>query len=355
MDYDIVVFFGRFRPYHKSHHQIIQLAATRGKHVLVLAGSAGEPRTTRNPFTYAEVYSYIVRSNMDLNDTGRLLVRPMFDVMYNDEQWVSNAHEEVGKTALRLGISKPRVALIGLNKGDGTGYYLDLFPTWDSIDVELGDPRDYTLNATDIRREYYMLGEQMLRTEDEAHLSSMTPAVREFLSDFMREPTYKELCKAFEHNLAYQIKLQGNAQFPVQINTADVMAVQSGHVLLVERKDYPGKGLWALPGGFVEPTERRRECAIRELNEETGIKLNYDTLKLLIKDDASKEYDHPYRDERGRAFTRCYLAHLHPGPLLKLQAGSDAKQAKWVKLSDVRRDQMFSDHYHIIQDQLGKL
>ncbi len=53
------------------------------------------------------------------------------------------------------------------------------------------------------------------------------------------------------------------------IFTADAVVTQHAHVLLIERKDNPGRGLKALPGGFVGKKERVKAAFIRELNAET--------------------------------------------------------------------------------------
>ena len=66
--------------------------------------------------------------------------------------------------------------------------------------------------------------------------------------------------------------------------TVDAVVVQSGHILLVKRGDMPGKGLWALPGGFLNQEETMLDGAIRELKEETKIKVPVPVLKGSIKE-----------------------------------------------------------------------
>ncbi len=90
-------------------------------------------------------------------------------------------------------------------------------------------------------------------------------------------------------------------------------------VLLVQRKNPPFEGRWAIPGGFVEEDESLEVAARRELAEETGVRDVY--LEQLYT------FGDPCRDPRGRVITVAYLA-LVPSPLT-VEAGSDARDARW--------------------------
>ena len=87
--------------------------------------------------------------------------------------------------------------------------------------------------------------------------------------------------------------------------TLDAVVLCAGHVLPVRRGRHPGKGLWAIPGGFLELTERLLDGALRELQEETGLVLKthlrpYELRKVAV-------FDHPDRSQRGRTITHCPL------------------------------------------------
>ena len=71
-------------------------------------------------------------------------------------------------------------------------------------------------------------------------------------------------------------------------------------VLLIQRADEPYKGSWAFPGGFMNMDETTEQCAIRELEEETGLK--------LCKIHQIGAYSRVDRDPRGRTVTVAYLA-----------------------------------------------
>jgi bifunctional NMN adenylyltransferase/nudix hydrolase len=130
--------------------------------------------------------------------------------------------------------------------------------------------------------------------------------------------------------------------------TVDAVVVQSGHILLVKRGDMPGKGLWALPGGFLNQDEKMLDGAIRELKEETKIKVPVPVLKGSIKE--SKTFDAPNRSSRGRTITQAFLIDLGVGELPKVKGSDDAEKAFWVPFNKVKQEKMFEDHFHIIDN-----
>ncbi len=54
------------------------------------------------------------------------------------------------------------------------------------------------------------------------------------------------------------------------VETASTLTVHDGKVLLIRRKYPPNPGLWAFPGGHIEPGETPAQAAVRETLEETG-------------------------------------------------------------------------------------
>ncbi len=97
-------------------------------------------------------------------------------------------------------------------------------------------------------------------------------------------------------------------------------------VLLIQRRNEPFAGSWAMPGGFVEENERLHEAAQRELREETGLVL--DQLEQLY---TSGE---PRRDPRGWTVSVVYLAQVHPQTLQPV-AADDARAVCWYPLDDL--------------------
>jgi ADP-ribose pyrophosphatase YjhB (NUDIX family) len=107
----------------------------------------------------------------------------------------------------------------------------------------------------------------------------------------------------------------------------------------VKRGDMPGKGLWALPGGFLNQEETMLDGAIRELKEETKIKVPVPVLKGSIKE--SKTFDAPNRSSRGRTITQAFFIDLGVGELPKVKGSDDAEKAFWVPFNKVKQEKMF--------------
>ena len=89
--------------------------------------------------------------------------------------------------------------------------------------------------------------------------------------------------------------------------TADGAIIKEGKILLIERKNEPFKGKWALPGGFVEYGEKVEDAVVREVSEETGL----DT-KII---DIVGVYSDPTRDPRGHIVTVVYLLDILDGEI----------------------------------------
>ncbi|MFC8284658.1 NUDIX domain-containing protein [Streptomyces cyaneofuscatus] len=106
--------------------------------------------------------------------------------------------------------------------------------------------------------------------------------------------------------------------------TADVVCIRGSEVLLIERGWDPHKGMYALPGGHVDPGETSRNAAARELLEETGVHVAPAELVFV------GVWDEPDRDPRGRYITAAYAAIVPEDTTAR--AGDDAAAVRWVPL-----------------------
>jgi 8-oxo-dGTP diphosphatase len=114
-------------------------------------------------------------------------------------------------------------------------------------------------------------------------------------------------------------------------------------LLLIKRKNDPCKGMWALPGGFVEDDEELEAAAIRELEEETGLKVPAMTQLYA--------FGRVGRDSRGRTVTVTYYTTI--AAPLPVSGQDDAAEAHWVAVKDITA--LAFDHMEMLQMALERL
>ncbi len=353
-DYDYLVFIGRFQPFHLGHQRVIDQALTQAKNVIVLIGSSNQPRSYRNPFTFEERRDMLRQSY--LNSEAATIVEPIYDYPYNEQAWIAHVQKTVNDLILinlsgnserntLHGMKDLKIGLIGCNK-DSTSYYLKLFPTWGSESVTFLDP----INATYIREEYFISGS--INTMFKSVSEHVSKSVRSILTDFSFSPEFYDLVNDYSFVAEYKNQWK-DSPYPPIFTTVDAVVIQSGHVLLVTRGARPGKGQLALPGGFLNHSERLLDGMLRELREETGLKVPAPVLQGNIL--RPTVFDDPNRSSRGRTITYVYLIELpEKRNLPKVRGGDDAAKAHWVPLGELDPMNMFEDHFHIIQHMIGK-
>ena len=334
--YNTLVLIGRFQPLHNAHLEIIKRATALTDELVIIAGSAKQPRTYKNPFTFEDRVAMIKAATGGLSI--RIHVEPNIDTIYNDQAWAVRIQGIVSKYRVLGG----RTAVIG-HKKDDSSFYLDMFPQWDFVDVEKIEP----LGATDIRDLYFK------RDVNMNFIKAVVPRTTfDFLDSFRTTNEYEQIIREREfleeHNKQY-----ASLKYPPIFSTADAVVIQSGHVLMIKRRAEPGKGLWALPGGYVNAkTDRSVEDAmLRELREETMIKVPAPVLKGNIV--RSRVFDAVDRSPRGRIITHAFHIQLPDGELPKVKGSDDAEKARWVPIADVKSEECFEDHYEILQHFLG--
>jgi len=335
MKYDYLIFIGRFQPFHTGHESVIRKALTLSDKVIVLIGSAYQPRTVRNPWDFNEREA-LMRLAFSQEENRRILAFPLLDQTYNNQRWIKSVQQLVSGVVHNKIASSPKVGLIGHQK-DSSSEYLTLFPQWEREEVENYD----NISATDIRELYFEHGELS---------SSLNTNVAIALEKFQTTKAYEQVQNEFHFVKKYK-SAWDNAPYTPMFITVDAIVVQSGHILMIERKAQPGKGLMALPGGFLDANETLKSAVIRELREETRIKVPAPVLAGSIS--KMQVFDDPYRSARGRTVTHAYLIELQGDKLPKVKGGDDASKAFWVPFAEVKPELMFEDHYHIVQVMVG--
>ncbi len=346
------MYIGRFQPIHNAHLKTIETALDQANQLIIFVGTDNRPQTIKNPFTTSE-RKKIIRDAIQeyfgeevgkweagpsTSITKRIKIVGCRDYKYNNYNWSS----EIFSKALASGATSGKdTLLIGCMKDD-TSYYLKMFPQWTFEKV----PYMYDLNATDVRKEVFEKGkvDKYSKYLQESTIRKVNRSLSKFREEYEYYKAYKDKHSFKDQSISYS---------PIH-NTTDALVIKSGCVLLVKRKFHPGINQYALPGGFIDRYESIEDSSLRELKEETGIRLPTRILRDKIVD--RQTFDHPERSLRGRVITHVFLFDLGYGALPDIKEGSDAKGTEWVPMADVMKmeDELFEDHYDIICQMTSK-
>ena len=334
--YHTLVLIGRFQPFHNAHLEIVKRATALCEQLVIITGSAKQARTYKNPFTSQERYNMIKSATSGLSI--QIYVEENIDTIYNDQAWAVRVQGIVSKYRALGG----KLGVIG-HKKDESSFYLDMFPQWEYENVEEIEP----LSAVNIRDLYFK------RDVNMNFIRAVVPETTfDFLDRFRTTPEYEQIIREREFVANYK-KQYASLPYPPIFSTADSVVIQSGHVLMIKRRSEPGKGLWALPGGYVNANTDKTvlDAAIRELREETLIKVPGPVLRGSIVD--NRVFDAVDRSPRGRIITHCFKIVLPDGELPKVKGSDDAEKARWVPIAEVKSEECFEDHYDMVMWAVG--
>lgn len=355
--YDVVVYRGRFQGFHNAHLSTILMALQVAKKVIVVVGSANEPRTFyRNPFFENERIEMIrgaLEDHFRYEDVSFVTVEDN----PSDQRWANNVittvNLEVGRlfedTSKETRVVSHKVAQIGFKKDDNCVRDVGLFPEWDYVETPHFEP----LDATQVR-------DVLFSSQPLTFLAGVCPSsVIEYMKGFRVSADFYALMAEKKFCKDYRKQFDGLEYAPTFV-TGDNVAFQNDEVLLVKRKNHPGKGLWALPAGYFNAADRVTskgevvkadktvfDCAVRELFEETKANVTKEQLRDAMI--ASEVFEAIGRDPRGRIVTHAYVYDFDGKEVFDVEAADDAEEVRRFKVKEVHRRMMYADHYDIIR------
>ncbi len=335
MQHEYAIFIGRFNPFHLGHLDILKKGLSIAKNVVVVLGSHNRARNIKNPWS-SEERTQMISSTLSTEENARVSYVLLKDYLYNDTLWTIDLQNKIAEATE----DSDDIALIGY-ESDDSSYYLKLFPKWKYYSC----PTDYDFHAIDIRTKIF--------TKDSSFKKCVHPNIANYIDSWMTGAEFKRLKDEYEFIEDYREKWRGSP-FPPTFVTVDSVVIKSGHLLLVRRGKSHGKGLLALPGGFLDQDKRIVDAAVRELREETKIKVSLDELHRSVV--ANHVFDHPLRSLRGRTLTHAFMMNLGSGDLPKVKGDDDADKAFWLPLNEVmqRESEFFEDHFYMIQFFVNK-
>ena len=340
------VYVGRFAIEHNGHDETIKYMKENYDTVIVLNGSANRRRSFKNPFNTQVIEQWILENHPDVK------FATINDYIYDESKWITQVETIVNALS-----PTSNITLVGHNR-DASSYYLKEFPNWsfDEVGVLAGD-----VSATVLRNVYFEhnLGDPEINFQ--LYIDAMNfikynvpENVYSYLNDFTETDAYKDIYEEVQY-FKQEDKRFENYPYPetLKFSCSDMIVNCNANILLIQRKFAPGKGTWAIPGGFTNRDETFKDCAIRELFEETGIKVPE---KVIRKSITQKEvFDNPKRNEGIPRVSNAFYAEIDPDyvgegypKLPKVKASDDAMDAQWIPIAKIKDMQLFDDHSDII-------
>jgi len=330
------VYIGRFSPFHNGHYETLKYAHQNYDQVIVLIGSGNKRRSPKNPFDTDVICKWIFDS------FPKTVIKEIKDYGYDETKWISQVETVVSEVA------KYPITIVGHSRDDSS-YYLKEFPNWsfEEVGVFADD-----INGTGIRSRYFNPNSSMTEI---FQLESLVPyQVYYYLKENLNTDWYKKIQEEIEF-FKNEKEMFSTYPFPetLKFSCSDMIVNCNANILLIKRKFAPGKDTWALPGGYTNQNERFLDGAVRELFEETGIKVSERVIRNCIID--SHVFDNPNRNEGIPRVSNAFYAEIEPDfvgnnypKLPKVSASDDAAEARWFSLSEIKNMKLFDDHAEVI-------
>lgn len=312
------VLIGRFQvpQMHEGHRFIVRRMLEQCDEVLILFGSANRTRSVKNPFTYRE------RREATHRLFPSVITAPLNDYLYNDSQWMADVAATIQGVLESVTSDHQEnfeVVLYGHHK-DGNDY-LKWFPQYDYVNIN----SDIDISGTEVRNSFMHLLPENVQA-DAAYFAKERETFNKY-------------------------------PYPASLNICcgDAVVECLGHILLIKRKFTPGAGNWALPGGHKNTNETFLECALRELAEETNLRIPLPVLLGSIK--STRLFDSPKRSSGIPKLTVAVHMVVKPNPdgsLPRANGSDDAAETSWVPISDIlNKYRLHDDHGDIISEMTG--
>lgn len=126
------------------------------------------------------------------------------------------------------------------------------------------------------------------------------------------------------------------------------VVIHKNRVLLVKRKNNPGKGFWAIPGGKLKFGENLKTAVEREIYEETGVKIKALEPVHVFDMISNNKTDGDQLHYVIIDYNAEYLSGI-------IKAADDAEEAGWISAEEAEQLNLHSETYELLIKKIGFL
>ena len=337
---DVAFYLGRFNPIHIGHMTIIDAMLDHNPEVAIFAiGGATGARTFKNPWSFSERSVMLNLAITDLkrnraargkeggeNTQIRIIGIPDY---ISDHRW----KQDIKARIETIVDENDHVQLFGYAK-DSSSYYLGLFPEWSFVEVGM----QIDIDATTVREKIYK--DEFVKPDySKGDINLVSESVFSFIDAWQNSDEFNALRKEWKFIQDYKKQFEGLKYKPVFVTVDALFITDDKHVVLIKRKEYPGLGMLAMPGGFVDPNLTLRQSLDKIIEKKLKINISG------IKHTRMEVIDNPDRSLRGRTLTNVFVFENFG------HEGNDIQRYSIGNLA-MYRQQMFEDHFMIIDHLL---
>jgi len=247
--YDLIVFIGRFQPFHLGHYKVVQEALTQTDKLLFILGGSNSPCNSRNPYSIEEREHLIIKS-LTPKEISYIRFQSIPDYA-DDEVWMTALENIINQV-----VTSPndKVAIIGHEK-DSSSYYLrQCAEKWHVI----MPPNIFMMSASDVRDNLYNelpIDNQMVNTGAAQSAISILEGTTNF-TKFKREYANIKLLET----------TRSNSKFPIEyVQTVGIVKYKEFYLVLKTNDEL------SFPSGTIENNRIAEETIVTYILNQTNI------------------------------------------------------------------------------------